>query len=89
MATVVCEPCRDCKYTDCVTVCPVDCFYEDESMLYIDPSGRWSAIVRSTEPRTRSPASPESPSALQTSHAPSRLALWILARRLKVLSPVR
>ena len=38
MATVVCEPCHDCKYTDCVTVCPTDCFYEDESMLYIDPN---------------------------------------------------
>ena len=34
---VVCEPCRDCKYTDCVVVCPVDCFYQDEAMLYIDP----------------------------------------------------
>lgn len=34
---VVTEPCRDCKYTDCVTVCPVDCFYQDEQMLYIDP----------------------------------------------------
>ena len=37
MAHVVCDPCRDCKYTDCVTVCPVDCFYQDELMLYIDP----------------------------------------------------
>jgi ferredoxin len=37
MAYVVCEPCHDCKYTDCVTVCPMDCFYQDESMLYIDP----------------------------------------------------
>jgi ferredoxin len=37
MAFVVCEPCRDCKYTDCVTVCPVECFYQDEEMLYIDP----------------------------------------------------
>jgi ferredoxin len=37
MAYVVCEPCRDCKYTDCVVVCPCDCFYQDESMLYIDP----------------------------------------------------
>jgi ferredoxin len=37
MTYVVCEPCRDCKYTDCVVVCPVDCFYQDESMLYIDP----------------------------------------------------
>jgi ferredoxin len=37
MAFVVCEPCRDCKYTDCVVVCPCDCFYEDEVQLYIDP----------------------------------------------------
>ena len=37
MAHVVCEPCRDCKYTDCVVVCPVDCFYQDDAMLYIDP----------------------------------------------------
>ncbi len=37
MAYVVCEPCRDCKYTDCVVVCPCDCFYQDERMLYIDP----------------------------------------------------
>lgn len=37
MAHIVCEPCHDCKYTDCVVVCPVDCFYEDDKMLYIDP----------------------------------------------------
>jgi ferredoxin len=37
MAYVVCEPCRDCKYTDCVTVCPTDAFYQDERMLYIHP----------------------------------------------------
>jgi len=37
MAYVVCEPCHDCKYTDCVTVCPCDCFYQDTKMLYIDP----------------------------------------------------
>ena len=34
---VVTEPCHDCKYTDCVVVCPTDCFYQDEHMLYIDP----------------------------------------------------
>ena len=34
---VVCEPCRDCKYTDCVAVCPVDCFYQDDLMLYVEP----------------------------------------------------
>ena len=37
MAFVVCEPCRDCKYTDCVVVCPCECFYQDEHQLYIDP----------------------------------------------------
>jgi ferredoxin len=37
MAFVVCEPCCDCKYTDCVVVCPCDCFYQDETQLYIDP----------------------------------------------------
>jgi ferredoxin len=37
VAYVVCEPCRDCKYTDCVVVCPCECFYQDEMQLYIDP----------------------------------------------------
>lgn len=37
MTLVVCEPCHDCKYTDCVVVCPCDCFYEDDLQLYIDP----------------------------------------------------
>jgi ferredoxin len=37
MAHVVTQPCFGCKYTDCVVVCPVDCFYEGERMLYIHP----------------------------------------------------
>jgi ferredoxin len=37
MTYVVCEPCHDCKFTDCVVVCPTECFYQDEQMLYIDP----------------------------------------------------
>ena len=37
MAYTVCEPCVNCKYTDCVTVCPVECFYEAENTLYIHP----------------------------------------------------
>ena len=37
MAYVVTAPCFGCKYTDCVVVCPCDCFYEGEKMLYIDP----------------------------------------------------
>ncbi len=38
MAYVVTEPCFGCKYTDCVVVCPTECFHEGEQMLYIDPS---------------------------------------------------
>ena len=37
MTHTVCEPCNDCKYTDCVVVCPVECFWQDDTMLYIDP----------------------------------------------------
>ncbi len=37
MAYVVTSVCYDCKYTDCVEGCPVDCFYEDEHTLYIHP----------------------------------------------------
>ena len=37
MTYVVAEPCVACKYTDCVDVCPVDCFYEGENFLVIHP----------------------------------------------------
>jgi len=37
MTHVVAQPCFGCKYTDCVVVCPVECFYEGEQMLYIHP----------------------------------------------------
>ncbi len=37
MAYVVTAPCFGCKHTDCVVVCPCDCFREGEQMLYIDP----------------------------------------------------
>jgi ferredoxin len=37
MAFVVTEPCKGCKYTDCVVVCPCECFYEGDEMLFIDP----------------------------------------------------
>ena len=37
MTFVVTEACILCKYTDCVEVCPVDCFYEGENMLVIHP----------------------------------------------------
>ena len=37
MTYVVAEPCIKCKYTDCVDVCPVDCFKEGVNFLVIDP----------------------------------------------------
>lgn len=37
MAYVVTENCIKCKYQDCVEVCPVDCFYEGENFLVINP----------------------------------------------------
>lgn len=37
MAYVVTDACVRCKFTDCVAVCPVDCFHEGENMLVIDP----------------------------------------------------
>ena len=37
MPFVVTEKCIKCRYSDCVEVCPVDCFYEGENMLVINP----------------------------------------------------
>ena len=37
MTFIVNDACIKCKYTDCVEVCPVDCFYEGENMLVIHP----------------------------------------------------
>ena len=37
MTYIVNDACIECKYTDCVEVCPVDCFYEGENMLVIHP----------------------------------------------------
>ena len=37
MTYVVAEPCINCKYTDCVAVCPVNCFYEGKNFLVIHP----------------------------------------------------
>jgi ferredoxin len=38
MTFVVTQPCVNCKYTDCVVVCPTDCFRQGEKMLVIDPT---------------------------------------------------
>lgn len=37
MTFVVNGDCHACRFTDCVAVCPVDCFHADADMLYIDP----------------------------------------------------
>lgn len=37
MAYIVSDACVRCKYSDCVAVCPVDCFYELDEMLVINP----------------------------------------------------
>ncbi|MFO7190312.1 MAG: ferredoxin family protein [Pseudomonadota bacterium] len=37
MPHVVTEACIKCKHTDCVDVCPVDCFREGPNFLVIDP----------------------------------------------------
>jgi len=37
MTHVITDECVKCKYTDCVEVCPVDCFHEGEHMLVINP----------------------------------------------------
>ena len=37
MTHVVCDSCINCRYTDCVDVCPVDCFHKGPNFLVIDP----------------------------------------------------
>ena len=37
MAFVVTDACINCKHTDCVEVCPVDCFYEGDNFIVINP----------------------------------------------------
>jgi len=37
MTHLVTDACINCKYTDCVVVCPVDCFYEGPNFLVINP----------------------------------------------------
>lgn len=37
MTYIVADPCVKCKYTDCVAVCPVECFFEGKNTLVIQP----------------------------------------------------
>ena len=72
MTYIVNENCIRCKYTDCVEVCPVDCFYEGENMLVIhpdecidcgvcEPECPVDAIKPDTEPGHRKVARPQPP----------------------------
>ena len=45
MTYVVTEACIKCKYTDCVDVCPVDCFREGPNFLAIDPDDEHADLV--------------------------------------------
>ena len=49
MTYIVNEDCIRCKHTDCVEVCPVDCFYEGENMLVINPDECIDCGVREPE----------------------------------------
>jgi ferredoxin len=73
MTHVVTEACIKCKYTDCVDVCPVDCFREGPNFLVIDPDECIDCAVCIPEcpvnaifaeedvPATRSPSSSSTP----------------------------
>jgi ferredoxin len=37
MTVVVTDNCERCRFTECVTVCPVSCFHADEHMVFVDP----------------------------------------------------
>ena len=37
MTYTVCEPCVNCRYTDCVVVCPVEAFHLDDNAVWINP----------------------------------------------------
>ena len=37
MPHIVTDRCQRCRFTECVTVCPVSCFHWDDRMLYVDP----------------------------------------------------
>ncbi|XXM93392.1 MAG: ferredoxin FdxA [Candidatus Hodgkinia cicadicola] len=67
MAYVVTDNCIMCKYTDCVEVCPVDCFYEGKNFLVINPDECIDCGV----------CEPECPAGAISSGALARLEKWI------------
>ncbi|HCR85512.1 MAG TPA: hypothetical protein DIV86_02425 [Alphaproteobacteria bacterium] len=77
MTYIVNDSCIKCKYTDCVDVCPVDCFYEGENMLVINPDECIDCGV----------CEPECPAEAIKPEAPE-LAKWIdLNRKYSALWP--
>lgn len=77
MTYIVNDNCIKCKYTDCVDVCPVDCFYEGENMLVINPDECIDCGV----------CEPECPAEAIKPEAPE-LAKWIdLNRKYSALWP--
>ena len=76
MTFVVTDACIKCKYTDCVEVCPVDCFYEGENMLAINPDECIDCGV--CEPECPIDAiKPESPDLLNWIEINRRLNLYL------------
>ena len=54
MTYIVNDNCIKCKLTDCVDVCPVDCFYEGKNMLVIKPDECIDCLLyTSPSPRDR------------------------------------
>lgn len=79
MAYVVTDACVRCKYTDCVAVCPVDCFYEGENMLVIAPEECIDCGV----------CEPECPAEAIVADTDGRAARWLeVNRRYAALWPV-
>lgn len=71
MPYVVTDACIRCKYMDCVEVCPVDCFYEGENMLVINPDECIDCGV----------CEPECPAEAIVSDADTRAAKWAEVNR--------
>jgi ferredoxin len=71
MTYVVTENCIKCKYTDCVEVCPVDCFYEGENFLVINPDECIDCGV----------CEPECPAEAIVPDSEPKAAAWLQANR--------
>ena len=74
MAHLVDDKCIMCKHTTCVSVCPVDCFYEGENMLVINPDECIDCGV----------CIPECPedAIFQTDDTENKLKLWVDFKKL-------